>query len=187
MSPSRPGKCAHLKVGPNPKPVSPSPLGECAHLNVSPTRESASASQGQRGTLQVGLNPEPVSPSHVGKRARLTIGPNPEPASQTRTGKCDLNPDPVASVVSDVLAGGRGEGTSSLRVAELCSQELLARPPPIACQDVQKLFDLLPADRARREDEGSKAFSVGCFSQGPLHGLLQNTRNFPLTTAVLVQ
>ena len=192
MSPSRPGKCAHLKVGPNPKTVSPSPLGECAHLNVSPTRESASASQGQRGTLQVGLNPEPVSPSHVGKRARLTLGPNPESASQSRAGKCDLSPAPAASVVSDVLASKPGRGLSSLHVAELCSQELLARPPPIACQDVQQLFDLLPADRARshsrlREDDGSKAFSVGCFSQGPLHGLLQNTRNFPLTTAVLAQ
>ena len=128
----------------------------------------------------------------MGKRARLTIGPNPKPVSPPHTGEGARSPDPLASVVADVLAGVHETGTSLLHVAELCAQELLARPPPLARQDVQKLFDLLPADRVRsharlREDDGSKAFSVGCFSQGPLHGLLQNTRNFPLTTAVLVQ
>ena len=102
----------------------------------------------------------------MGKRARLTIGPNPEPVSPFPMGECALSPDPAASVVADVLASKPGKGTSSLHVAELCSQELLARPPPILRRDVQQLFNLLPADRTRshsrlREDDGSKAFSVG--------------------------
>ena len=192
MSPSRQGKCAHLKVGPNPEPVSPSQLGKRAHLNVSPTQETVPPSQGRCSGLQVGLNPEPVSPSHKGKCARLKIGPNPEPVSPSLRGKCALSPDPAASVVADVLASKPGKGTSSLHLAEFCAQELLARPPPISCCDIQQLFDLLPSDRSRshsrlREGDGSKAFSVGCCSQGPLQGLLQHTRNFPLTTAVLAQ
>ena len=71
--------------------------------------------------------------------------------------------------------------------AEQFSSALLQRPDAVTRADCLHLFNLLPSTQLRAGvDLAGAKFLCGSFRRGGIHGVLRSTREFPLSTAVLV-